>query len=184
MIRPLQAVVWLLMVALGLTALSVHADVFDQPGIIRPTEFDDPVLEERYRELGQELRCPKCQNQSVGDSDSPIALDLRREIRVMLEEGMSNQEIKDFLQQRYGDYILYQPRLQRSTILLWALPVAILLLGLLIVGLIARRQKNPSALAAAPAPDETALDALLNQPHSKGSSGADDAAAPRSKDTL
>lgn len=191
MIRPIQTLVWLLVAALGLAAVSAQADVFDQPGIIRPTEFDDPALEERYRELGQELRCPKCQNQSVGDSDSPIALDLRREIRVMLEDGMSNQEIKDFLQQRYGDYILYQPRLQRSTILLWVLPVTILLLGLLVVGLIARRQRKQSAVSAAPAPDETALEALLQRPHSKDGSGADDStsprsdsAFPRSKDTL
>lgn len=182
MIRLVQTTTWLLMLTLGFAAWSVQADVFDQPGIIRPTEFDDPVLEERYRELGQELRCPKCQNQSVGDSDSPIALDLRREIRAMLEEGMSSQEIKDFLQQRYGDYILYQPRLQRSTLLLWALPVAILLLGLVVVGLIARRQRRPAPAAAAP--DEAALEALLQRPDSKDRGGADGSASSRSKDTL
>lgn len=181
MSRPVRTSVWLLMLALAVTAWSVQADVFDQPGIIQPTEFDDPVLEERYRELGQELRCPKCQNQSVGDSDSPIALDLRREIRAMLRDGMTNQEIKDFLQQRYGDYILYQPRLQRSTVLLWALPVAILLLGLVVVGAIALRQRR--AAPAAAAPDEAALEALLQRPDSKNGGGAGGSASPRSKDT-
>lgn len=177
MIRSVSATAWLLLIALGLAAITAQADAFDQPGIIRPTEFDDPALEERYRELGQQLRCPKCQNQSVGDSDSPIALDLRREIRAMLEQGMSNQQIKDFLQQRYGDYILYQPRLQRSTVLLWALPVAILLLGLGTVFLIARRQKQKPTSAAVL--DEAALEALLH----KERDGADGFPTHRPRDS-
>lgn len=153
-----RAYAWLLVALLSWSVLPAQAEVFDQAGIIRPAEFSDPELEARYRHLGQQLRCPKCQNQSVGDSDSPIALDLRREVRAMLEQGMTDNEIKDFLQQRYGDYILYQPRLQQSTVLLWSLPVALLVLGLVVIATIARRQRKATAEFT---PDEKALEALL-----------------------
>lgn len=180
MTRPLTTCVWLLVALLSYSALPLQAEVFDQAGIIRPTEFSDPELEERYRRLGQELRCPKCQNQSVGDSDSPIALDLRREIRTMLEQGMTDNQIKDFLQQRYGDYILYQPRLQGSTMLLWGLPVAMLVLGLSVILIIARRQRQT---VVGLAPDEQALEALLRDDGPLADkTTADTASSQRSKD--
>ncbi len=152
----------LLALVLGTVALAAQAEVFDQAGIIRPSDFSEPELEERYRQLGHQLRCPKCQNQSVGDSDSPIALDLRREIRDMLEQGMTDREIKDFMQQRYGDYILYQPRMQQSTVLLWSMPVLLLLVGLGVVVTIARRQRRAATEFE---PDEQALEALLSDAH-------------------
>ena len=82
-------------------------------------EFANDAERQRYRSLIEELRCPKCQNQNIADSDAPIATDLRNEIFRMLEEGKSNEEIIDFLVSRYGDFVLYKPPLTSRTLLLW-----------------------------------------------------------------
>ncbi|MBB6521794.1 cytochrome c-type biogenesis protein [Pseudoteredinibacter isoporae] len=103
-------------------------------------EFDDPSLRERYLVLVDELRCPKCQNQNLSGSDSPIASDLRRELHRLLQEGQSDEEIKDYMVARYGDYVLYRPRLGAKTLLLWGGPIALLLLGLIVAFFIFRRQ--------------------------------------------
>ncbi|WP_353411097.1 cytochrome c-type biogenesis protein [Pseudoteredinibacter isoporae] len=103
-------------------------------------EFNDPSLRERYLVLVDELRCPKCQNQNLAGSDSPIASDLRRELHRLLQEGQSDEEIKDYMVARYGDYVLYRPRLGLNTLLLWGGPIALLLLGLIVAFFIFRRQ--------------------------------------------
>lgn len=99
-------------------------------------------LHARYQHLITELRCPKCQNQNLADSDSPISADLRRQIRNMLEEGRSDAQIEDYLVARYGDYILYRPRLQDSTYVLWLAPVFLLVTALLLFFLMVRRQRQ------------------------------------------
>ncbi len=99
-------------------------------------------LHARYQHLIAELRCPKCQNQNLADSDSPISADLRRQIRSMLEEGRSDVQIEDYLVARYGDYILYRPRLQDSTYLLWLAPGFLLAMGALLFFLVVRRQRQ------------------------------------------
>ncbi len=106
--------------------------------------FDDPELQARYEKIIEEVRCLKCQNQSIKDSNAFLADDLRREIRRMLNDGMSDQEIYDFLVERYGDFALYRPRFQGKTLVLWLAP-AILLLGgaVLIIGIIRRRMAMP-----------------------------------------
>lgn len=106
--------------------------------------FDDPELQARYEKIIEEVRCLKCQNQSIKDSNAFLADDLRREIRRMLHDGMSDQEIYDFLVKRYGDFALYRPRFQGKTLVLWLAP-AILLLGgaVLITGIIRRRMAMP-----------------------------------------
>ena len=91
--------------------------------------FDDPVLQARYEKLVAEVRCVTCQNQNIKDSNAPIASDLRREIRRMMGEGRSNEEITDFLVTRYGDFVLYRPRFEGKTLALWIAPFLLLLFG-------------------------------------------------------
>jgi len=92
-------------------------------------EFRDEAERERYRTLTEELRCPKCQNQNIADSNAPIAMDLRQEIFRMLEEGKSNDQIVDYLVDRYGDFVRYKPPVNAKTMLLWYGPVGLLVLG-------------------------------------------------------
>nr|WP_322940686.1 cytochrome c-type biogenesis protein [Pseudomonas sp. s4] len=129
-------------------------------------EFASEAERQRYRSLIEELRCPKCQNQNIADSDAPIATDLRNEIFRMLEEGKSNDEIIDFLVSRYGDFVLYKPPLTSRTLLLWYGPAGMLVIGFGVLGviLIRRRSQNKDRLAAGLSLDEQArLAALLEQ---------------------
>ena len=89
----------------------------------------DPAQQAAYEHLTNEVRCLVCQNQTIADSTAPLAVDLRREIRRMLEAGQSEEEIKTFLLDRYGDFVLYRPRWQTNTALLWLAPVLLLLIG-------------------------------------------------------
>jgi cytochrome c-type biogenesis protein CcmH len=91
---------------------------------------DDPVIEQRLAKLSQELRCLQCRNQTLADSPSDLAADLRREIRAQMKAGKSDKEIIAFLTQRYGDFILYRPRVTVTTYLLWFGPFVLLLAGL------------------------------------------------------
>ena len=91
--------------------------------------FDDPVLEGRYRSLIREIRCPLCLNESIAESHAPVAADLRREVRRLIGEGASDDEIKAFLASRYGEAILYRPRLSPATWALWAGPFVFLGVG-------------------------------------------------------
>lgn len=92
-------------------------------GIGEIYDFSSAELLERYEDLTQELRCPKCQNQNLADSDSPISADLRREIYLKLEEGQSDQQIKDFLVARYGTFVLYNPPVSGITLWVWLIPI-------------------------------------------------------------
>jgi cytochrome c-type biogenesis protein CcmH len=91
---------------------------------------DDPVIEQRLTNLSRELRCLQCQNQTLADSPAGLAADLRREIRIQMKAGKSDQEVIAFLTQRYGDFILYKPRVTYTTYLLWFGPFVLLLGGL------------------------------------------------------
>ncbi|MES2819704.1 MAG: cytochrome c-type biogenesis protein [Pseudomonadota bacterium] len=104
-------------------------------------EFASEAERQRYRSLTEELRCPKCQNQNIADSDAPIATDLRREIFRMLGEGQSNEQIADYLVARYGDFVLYKPPVNGRTLLLWYGPGALLLGGFGLLGLIVLRRR-------------------------------------------
>ena len=94
---------------------------------------DDPVIEARLAKLSKELRCLQCQNQTLADSPAGLAADLRREIREQMKAGKSDQEILTFLTQRYGDFILYKPRVTFTTYLLWFGPFVLLLGGLYVL---------------------------------------------------
>ena len=91
--------------------------------------FDDPELQARYEKLISEVRCLKCQNQSIKDSNVFLASDLRREIRRLIAEGKTDPEIFDFLVTRYGDFALYRPRTTGKTLILWIAPFLLVLLG-------------------------------------------------------
>lgn len=90
---------------------------------------DDPVAEARLKHLAVELRCLVCQNQTLADSNAPLAEDLRREVREMIAKNLSDQEIIEFLTARYGDFVLYRPPLKATTTLLWVGPFVLLLVG-------------------------------------------------------
>ena len=94
-----------------------------------PLVFENQQQQDRFDKLTLELRCLVCQNQNLADSDAPLAHDLRREVHEMLIAGKSNNEIKDFLVTRYGDFVLYRPPVQKNTYLLWLAPLIMLLAG-------------------------------------------------------
>ncbi|CAI8784064.1 MULTISPECIES: cytochrome c-type biogenesis protein [Pseudomonas] len=126
-------------VVLGLSLVGVAHAAIDT------YEFAKEGDRERFRELTKELRCPKCQNQDIADSNAPIAADLRKEIFRMLGEGKDNQQIIDFMVDRYGDFVRYKPALNAKTALLWFGPAGLLLGGLVVIVLIVRRRRGQRA---------------------------------------
>jgi len=95
--------------------------------------FDDPELQARYEHIIDEVRCLKCQNQTIKDSNAFLAGDLRREIRRLLTEGKTDAEIFDFLVLRYGEFALYRPRVSGKTLILWIAPFFLLIIGGVII---------------------------------------------------
>lgn len=106
------------------------------------TPFNDPILDARYDKLIHELRCMVCLNGTIADSRVDLAADLRREVHRMVADGQTEDEIKTFMQQRYGDSILYNPPVQPNTWALWAAPTVFLLIGLAVVGRIVWQRRN------------------------------------------
>src|SRR5215208_2645014 len=106
---------------------------------------DDPVIEQRLAKLSHELRCLQCQNQTLADSPAGLAADLRREIREQMKAGKSDQEIIAFLTQRYGDFILYRPRVTYATYLLWFGPFVLMLAGLYLLFRYIRQRRDSIA---------------------------------------
>lgn len=142
-----------LFLLLVLSAMSAHAaiDVY---------EFSSPADEARFQALSAELRCPKCLNTNLSGSDSPIAADLRRTVARMVREGYSDQEIRDYLLERYGDFILYRPRLTAQTLLLWFGPALLLAIGALVVFRVARSARDEDGPVELDDVDRARLDAL------------------------
>jgi cytochrome c-type biogenesis protein CcmH len=140
------------MYRLALIALLIALTAAGAALAVQPDEvLKDSALELRARNLSSELRCMVCQNQSIDDSEAPLARDLRVLVRERLTKGDSDQQVLDFLVARYGEFVLLRPRLEWHTLLLWGLPPAALLAGMLGLILMARRrnQKNlvPEALS-------------------------------------
>ena len=102
----------------------------------------DPVLEARMLTITSELRCLVCQNQTIADSHADLAVDLRQQVREMLQKGMSDQQIADYMTERYGDFVLYRPPFKRSTALLWIGPGVMLVGGLAVLVLVLRRRSR------------------------------------------
>ena len=103
---------------------------------------DDPVIEQRLARLSHELRCLQCQNQTLADSPAGLATDLRNEIRAQMKAGKSDEEVLAFLTQRYGDFILYKPRVTYTTYLLWFGPFVLLLGGLYVLYLYIKQRRD------------------------------------------
>lgn len=127
-------------------------------------EFKSPENQKRGLSLAHELRCPQCQNQNLIDSNSPVARDLRLEVYKMVDEGKGDDEIIEFMTSRYGEFVLYKPKMETKTYILWLGPVGLLLLGLIIGFIFIRKQRiGGSTEAEISAEDQKALDALLKR---------------------
>jgi cytochrome c-type biogenesis protein CcmH len=143
-----------LAVGLGGSALAVT------PGEM----LDDPALEARARTLSAELRCMVCQNQSIDDSDAPLAHDLRVLLRERIAAGDSDKAVMDFLVARYGEFILLKPRLSAQTALLWAAPVVLIIAGgIAAFGAMRKRHAGKSAAASLSQEETAALDRILSE---------------------
>lgn len=112
------------------------------PAIDTGQAFDDPALQARYERIISEVRCLQCQNESIKDSNAFLAADLRREIRRMIDEGKSDEEIFDFLVQRYGEFALYRPRMEGKTLALWIAPLLLIVVGVLITVVVVRNRMS------------------------------------------
>ena len=121
-------------------------------GEARPAS-DDPAIEARMLALAGELRCLVCQNQTIADSHSGLAEDLRQQIREQLRQGRSEAEIRDYMTARYGDFVLYRPPFKTTTALLWLGPAVLLALGLAVLGAVLRRRQRLGPEAFEPDPD-------------------------------
>ena len=105
------------------------------------SDSSENLNEDRLKNLSRELRCLVCQNQTLSESNAPLAEDLRREIRVLITKGMSDEDIKIYLVERYGDFVLYSPPFEAKTLVLWLAPAILLMLGLLML-LVTIRKRN------------------------------------------
>jgi cytochrome c-type biogenesis protein CcmH len=126
-----------------------------------PTTASDPVLEARLASIATELRCLVCQNQSIVDSHAPLAVDLRQQIRLQIGQGRSDKEIRAYMVERYGEFILYRPPFKASTALLWVGPFAFLVIGALVWWRIVRRQRRAPEMLPSSVPDVTSVDEVL-----------------------
>jgi len=124
-------------------------------------EFRDEVTKTRFQALSKELRCPKCQNQNLADSNSPIAADLRYELYELLQQGKADIEIVNFMVERYGEFVLYRPRVSSLTYILWFGPALLILIGVIVVIVILRKKPAAKADLALSAQQKDKLQQLL-----------------------
>ena len=137
---------WLMLCLLLLCGLS---------GAEEPLVFDSPAQEARFKALTEETRCLVCQNQSIADSNVPLAQDLRREVFLMLQAGQDDATIKNFLVERYGDFVLYRPPVRGNTLLLWLAPLLLMIGGAAVLAVtIKKRQVMLAADALASARED------------------------------
>jgi len=110
--------------------------------VIETYQFSNSELELRYKQLSAELRCPKCQNQNIADSNAPIAQDLRKLLVKQLEEGASDEQILEYMVSRYGEFVRYRPRFSGATLALWLMPVALIVGAILVFLIVIRGGRN------------------------------------------
>src|SRR4051794_9348151 len=148
--------------ALAVALLLVFADL---PALaVQPDEvLKDPALEHRARDISAGLRCLVCQNQSIDDSDAPLAKDLRVLVRERLKAGESDEQVRDFIVRRYGEFVLLKPAFGPHTALLWLGPALVLLTGATGLALALRRRRTGSAVSALSPEERAALDAILDR---------------------
>lgn len=135
---------------------------------VQPDEIlKDPALEARARALSQELRCMVCQNQSIDDSDAPLARDLRLLVRERLQKGDTDKQVLDFLVDRYGNFVLLKPPVEPQTLLLWTVSPLMLIVGIGALIVMARRRRNVTLEAGRLSADEQRrLDAIVKSDRS------------------
>ncbi len=132
--------VWLLI------AVSAGGSAFGA-STVELIEFESEQQQRRYKALIDEFRCPKCLNTNLSGSDAPIAQDLRRSVYRLVQEGKTDQQIRDFLQQRYGDFVLYKPPFAARTAFIWLIPIGLLLVGLVVLAALQQRARRQPAIA-------------------------------------
>jgi len=131
--KPLVSMLLGLLIVLSGNAIASSVETY---------QFSKSEYEVRFQDLNKILRCPKCQNQNLADSNSMISQDLRREVFRLMEEGRSDDQIIEFMVMRYGDFVLYKPKFDGVTYFLWLGPIGFGALGLLILGTVVFRQRN------------------------------------------
>jgi len=131
---------------------------------VAPNTSADPVLEARMMVIAEELRCLVCQNETIAASHADLAVDLKNQIRIKLNEGQSQKQILDFMVQRYGDFVLYRPPLKTSTVLLWVGPFALLGIAVMLLVLNVRRRRRAALPAALSDIEAAKARALLATP--------------------
>ena len=132
---------WLVYLCFSLSAWLALSTPAAHAGEAAPAA-DDPVLEARMLRITGELRCLVCQNQTIADSHADLAVDLRRQVREMLSQGQTDQQVVDYMTARYGDFVLYRPPFKSTTALLWIGPGLMAVLGLLALVLILRHRSR------------------------------------------
>ena len=134
----LIALIILLSGIMGLTHAASTVDVL---------AFESEQQQRRYKALIDEFRCPKCLNTNLSGSDAPIAQDLRRSVYRLVRDGHTDQDVRDFLQQRYGDFVLYKPPFSGRTAFIWLIPIGLLLLGMAVLFALQSRGRRQQAVA-------------------------------------
>jgi len=146
---------------LAAVSFVLHLNAF-AVGPDTPAADADPVLEAKVQRVAQELRCLVCQNQTIADSNAELAQDLRREVRSMLAKGSSEDEVRRFMVERYGDFVLYRPPFQMTTLVLWVGPFLLLIAGMWIAQRLVRARRRAAPIAESLTLDEQArLQALV-----------------------
>jgi len=140
---PLLAVILAVCLSAGVPAHALDAN----------GQLEDPVLQARYERITKDLRCLVCQNESIADSNVELASDLRRQVREMLSAGKSDDAIFDFMTDRYGEFVRFNPPLEPKTLLIWGAPFLVLVLGVVIIfRIVRRRSRMPLDDESAPGP--------------------------------
>jgi cytochrome c-type biogenesis protein CcmH len=140
---PLLAVVLAVCLSAGVPARALDAN----------GQLEDPVLQARYERITKDLRCLVCQNESIADSNVELASDLRRQVREMLSAGKTDDAIFDFMTDRYGEFVRFNPPLEPKTLLIWGAPFLVLILGVVIIfRIVRRRSRMPLDDESAPGP--------------------------------
>ena len=124
----------------------------------------DPELEKRVNAVAEELRCLVCQNQTLADSHADLAIDLKNQVREKLKQGMSEREIRDYMVERYGDFVLYRPPVKGTTLFLWFGPAILLVAGLLALFIRLKRRREVAQTPSLSAEEHARAAALLDTP--------------------
>ncbi|WP_414479220.1 cytochrome c-type biogenesis protein [Pseudomonas luteola] len=150
---------------IGASLLLLFVSIGVAQAAIETFAYTNDAERERFQALTRELRCPKCQNQDLADSNAPIAADLRGEIHRLMNEGKSDEQIINYLVARYGEFVMYRPPVEQRTWLLWYGPAAFLILGFCIILIIVRRRQQQTLPSNAPlsADEQARLASLLKK---------------------